>query len=479
MKTIGTVAIGIVVLVLSTATIFTIYNVNPSIQNRPEQAQVSNYSAEIDTLKPQINSIKNNISSLSNNMSSLDSVKSDISDINGKLSALETKISQTQKTTTSTQPVMVVDRYPYSRGDIIHITSAGLDPKTTAYVQIVDSSGIVIMQRSTLTDFAGKVSFDFPLSFTIAPGNYEVRIVEGQKTSSQPITVTGFPLSVTLSRISYLFTAQTDKTVYHPADIIEVLGVGSPNTNVEGILTSPSGTTLTSDTTVQPDGSYSLFYTDSKPFESGSWSVNIQNQGLSRIVYLTVSGNPSSSVYPFTAQSSKSVYQAGDLILVSGIGKPFTSVSSVLTSPSGLTFDAATTTDSDGTYLLSYDTASWYEKGNWIVSLSNQGQSRQVSIFIGLASPSSSNTFTAQTDKTIFKKGDLIQISGTAKPFTNIGSIITSPSGAKYYGAAMANFDGSYNIDYSTSLSFETGNWHITLNNGGVTDVISIFVEPS
>ncbi|MDE2589251.1 MAG: hypothetical protein KGL95_06260, partial [Patescibacteria group bacterium] len=65
-----------------------------------------------------------------------------------------------------------------------------------------------------------------------------------------------------------------------------------------------------------------------------------------------------------------------------------------------------------------------------------------------------------------------------AQPYANIGSVLTSPSGNRYNGAAMANFDGSYNINYLTSTSFETGNWYITLHNGALTQVVSIFLEP-
>ncbi|WP_166289616.1 hypothetical protein, partial [Candidatus Nitrosotalea sp. FS] len=75
-------------------------------------------------------------------------------------------------------------------------------------------------------------------------------------------------------------------------------------------------------------------------------------------------------------------------------------------------------------------------------------------------------------------KGDQIQISGTAQSFTSVSSSLTSPSGIRYNGAAMTNFDGSYNITYLTSSSFETGNWHITLHSGALTQVLSIFLEP-
>jgi uncharacterized protein YfaS (alpha-2-macroglobulin family) len=466
-------AISILFLVAASAAVYlALYDglsiVNLVIQHKPNQVQVLNYSAEIGTLKPQISSVSNNVSSLS-------TIKNEISDLKGKLSDLTTKISQAQQVAPISQkPVMVLDRSSYFQGDTIHIAAVGLDPQTPVNIQVVDSTGFVGMHRNTSSDSAGKLSFDFPLSLTVPPGSYEVRMIAGQKAVSQPITI--MILSVTSSSL-YQFTAQTSKGVYQAGDLFEIFGIGAPNTAVSSILTSPSGRTFTSNTITQADGSYALFFGDSS-HETGNWQFTVNNHGLERAVYFTVTPNPPVT-YLFTAQALSSIYQVGDLIKVSGTAQPFTVVNAVLTSPSGLTYDTTTTASSDGSYIVSFSTSQSFETGNWYITLTNQGQSRQVSILIGSASSSSgSDTFTAQTDKTIYRKGDMIRISGTAQPFTNVSSVITSPSGATYNGDAMTNFDGSYNITYLTSPSFETGSWHITLHNGILTQVVSIFLEP-
>ena len=167
------------------------------------------------------------------------------------------------------------------------------------------------------------------------------------------------------------------------------------------------------------------------------------------------------------------------MIWITGTGAPYSSVDAVLTSPSGFTYDTTVSTSSSGSYTVTFATANGFETGNWYITLTNQGQSRQVSIFLQSSSSSSdSNAFTAQTDKTIYNKGDQIKISGSAQSFTSIGAVLTSPSGTRYNGAAMTNFDGSYNITYLTSTSFETGNWYITLHDGALTQVVSIFLAP-
>ncbi|HET6457394.1 MAG TPA: hypothetical protein VFG24_00745 [Nitrosopumilaceae archaeon] len=211
---------------------------------------------------------------------------------------------------------------------------------------------------------------------------------------------------------------------------------------------------------------------------------SLNNQGTTKILYVRITPPIISSSgigYPFTAQTSYSIYSAGDQINVSGSGAPYTKVNSVLTSPSGLTYASTTTTSSDGSYLLSYFTSQSSERGYWTVNLTNQGQTRMVSIYVGESgstSSGSSSMFTAQTDKTVYKQGDPIIISGTGKPYTAVKATLTSPSGTSYDTAVTAHLDGSYVLSYTTSHSYETGNWYITETNWSLTKVISIYLEP-
>jgi len=472
MKKSVTAAITISLLAIATVAAYGAYTINSGILVKPNQEiQISNYSAAIDTLKPQI-------SSLSNNITSLGTVKSDISDIKGKLSDLETEISKAQQEAIASQkPVMILYRSTYFQGYTIHITAAGLDSQTTATMQVLDNTGFVVMHRDTSSDSSGRISFDFPLSLTLAPGDYTIRVIAGQSTVSQPISI--ISSGITYSSL-YQFTAHTDKGVYLSGDIIGVSGVGAPNTSVTGIITSPSGRTLMSHTTVQPDGTYNLLYADSSPYETGSWYITLTNQGFQRVVYFTVTANPPVILYSFTAQAGSNIYLVGNLIGVTGTAQPSTVVDAVLTSPSGLTYTDRTTASSSGSYAVTFSTAQGYETGNWFITLTNQGQSRQVSIFLESSSSSNgSDTFTAQTDKTIYVKGDQIQISGIGKPYTAVHAIMTSPSGKTYDTAVSTGLDGSYTLSYYTSSAYETGNWYITLTNQFMAKVISIFLEPT
>ncbi len=471
MKKSVTAAIIVVTLAVTAMSVFAISNLNPYIQAKPDQVQVTNYSAAIDSLKPQINAINNNVSSLN-------SLKGDISDIRGKLVDLESQINQAEQANSqSPKPMIILDKSVYLQGDTILINAIGFDPQKAAQIQLVSNDGSIITQVNTNSDSSGRLRYNLSLPSDIMVGNYQIKITSDQLATWQPIMIVTQNYS-SLVKLSgpYLFNAQTDHTIYLPNDVIEVYGSGKPYTNVSGVLTSPSGTTLTSNTTVQPDGTFVMFFADSQPFERGLWNVSVTNQGTNKVLAVSIAGTSSSSSPAFTAQSDFSIYQVGDQIQLSGIAQPYTTVSASLTSPSGRLYITSTTASFDGTYNMSFSTLSSYEIGYWNIDVTNQGQSRGFSVYV--TSTSSPHSFTAQTDKTIYVKGQQIQISGTGKSYTTVKAEMQSPSGTTYNNAVTTNLDGSYIVSFSTSPSFETGNWHITTTNWGITKVISIFLEP-
>ncbi|HYL65677.1 MAG TPA: hypothetical protein VEU72_00825 [Nitrosopumilaceae archaeon] len=479
-KAVG-VALGILAFVIAGASVYGIFSLNETIQAKPNQIQVSNYSAQIGSLQPQINSI-------SNNVSSLNTLKGDITDIRGKLSDLESKISQAQQPPlASVKPVVVLGRSIYLQGDSAYISAAGLDPQEAVQIQLLDNNGFVVIQEQSRSDSAGRLTLSLPLPSTVAPGNFLIKIISGQQTALQPIVIVSSTQSSgsVLLTGSYPFFAQTDQTVYLPSGTIKVTGTGVPNTTITGTLTGPSERTYTSNTTIRADGTFAIFYSDPRTFDTGYWHVTLNSQGLTKVLYLRIIPpiiSSSGSWYPFTAQTSSSIYQAGDQITVSGSGAPYTTVNSVLTSPSGITYTSTTTTRSDGSYRLSYFTSQSSELGYWTVNLANQGQTKQVFIYLGepgsTSSGSSSTTFTAQTDRIIYKQGDQITISGTGKPYTAVKATLTSPSGITYDNAVTAHLDGSYVLSFTTSPVYETGNWYISITNWSLTKIISIYLEP-
>ncbi|HXW01907.1 MAG TPA: hypothetical protein VD828_00855 [Candidatus Nitrosotenuis sp.] len=84
--------------------------------------------------------------------------------------------------------------------------------------------------------------------------------------------------------------------------------------------------------------------------------------------------------YVFTVKTNKSLYQSGEIIEVSGTGKPNSPVSATLTSPAGKTFTATSSTQSDGDFIIFFSTSSNFEDGRWYITTNHISKTIVVSI---------------------------------------------------------------------------------------------------
>ena len=380
----ATITLGILTLLATSAAVYGILTINTQIQAKPEQVKIPDYTAELDSLKSQVDSINSQIGSMSTSLATLDTLKNNVADINGKLTDLQTKEAAIQQPAPASTPVtplaLVLDKSSYLQTDTIKITAIGANPQKTVDVELLDSTGFVVMHKTTWSDSSGKVSYQMQLTTALPAGDYQIQIISDQQTSTQPLTITAASTTSTTSTTT-AFTAKTDKSTYNTGDFIQVLGAGQAGTSITGVLTSPTGKTYSTATTIQSDGSFVMFFSPSQPYETGTWSILVTNLGQTKSLSIYV-GTGTSGSYTFTAQTDKAVYNKGDLIQISGTGQPNTTVSAVFTSQSGQTYTTTTTANSDGTYRLFFSISQSYETGNWLVSVTNLSQSKTISIYI-------------------------------------------------------------------------------------------------
>lgn len=383
----ATITLGILTLLVTSGAVYGILTINTQIQAKPEQQlKIPDYTAELDSLKSQVDSINTQVGSMSNTLATLDTLKSNVADMNGKLTDLESKttsVSQPVSYTQTTSLAVVLDKSSYRQTDAIQITAVGANPQKTVQIELLDNTGFVVLHKTTWSDSSGKVSYQMQLSTALPVGTYQVQVISDQQTGSQSISIVASSTSTSTTTGSGSFTAQTDKSVYNNGDFIQVNGAGQAGTSITGVLTSPTGKTYSTATTIQSDGTYVMFFSPVQPYEIGNWNLSVTNLGQSKSLSIYVgTGSSSTGSYTLTAQTDKSVYTKGNLVQVSGTGQPNTSVSGTITSPSGITHTTTTTTNSDGTYSLFFSIAQSYETGNWAVSVTNLSQTKTLSIYI-------------------------------------------------------------------------------------------------
>lgn len=375
------VTIGVLTLLVASAAVYGILTINTQIQAKPEQPKIPDYSSQLDSLKSQVNSMNSQIDSISNEVAVLDTMRNNVADIQQKLYTIENKTLQEQQTTPlpTTTMAVVLDKSAYSPGDTIIITAIGINALKPVEIELLDNTGFVLMHKETFSDSTGKLSYNLQLSNSLVAGNYKVQIMSDQQTQSQPITI-AVNGGQTNSSGSSTFTALTDKTIYVTGDLVEVTGVGTAGSSVTGIMTSPSGKTYSTATTIQSDGSYVMFFSMQQPYETGQWTIAVTNLGITKGLSISIQSGSTTSSTTFTAQTDKTTYQRGSLVQVTGNGAIGTSVTGVMTSPTGKTYNTSTTTHSDGSYVLVFSTISSDETGQWNINVANSGQTKILSV---------------------------------------------------------------------------------------------------
>ena len=372
------VAIGVLAVLVASAGVYGVSNMNNLIQAKPGQT-LPDYSAKLDSIKSQIVSMNSQIDSMNAKLAALDTLKSDVTDIEGKLTDIQNKTIQISQAPTTVPLALLVDKSAYNPGDTIKITAIGINPLKTVQVQLLDNSGFIIIHKDIWSDSSGKLSYDLQLSSSLVPGNYKVQLVSDQQTQSQPITIVSSSSSQTTTG-SGIFTAQTDKSVYQTGNMIQVSGTGQAGTTVTGIMTSPSAKTYSASVTIQPDGNYVMFFATQQPYETGQWNISITNLGQSKTLSIYI--GTSSSTNTFTAQTYTTVYQRGESVQVTGTGTTGSAVSGTMTGPTGKTYGSSATIRADGTFSMSFSTISSDATGQWSITVTNLGQNKVLSIYL-------------------------------------------------------------------------------------------------
>ena len=264
------------------------------------------------------------------------------------------------------------DKSAYYTNDMAQISGTGV-PNTAVTGVFTSASGSTATAGAT-TNADGTYTLFFKILPSYETGTWNVTLTNAGQTKS----ISMYIIPGSSSSGTYTFTAQTSQSTYNSGDTIQISGTGQPNTAVTSVLTSPTGRTYSSGATVSSGGSYTVYYASLQYYETGTWTVNVNNSGQSKTITFYMQTGSST----LTAQPSQSTYSRGAVIQVTGTGQANTSVNEVLTSPTGTTYSASSTVQSDGTYSIFFQTLQSYQTGSWTITVSNSGQSQTLHVLL-------------------------------------------------------------------------------------------------
>ncbi len=173
---------------------------------QPRQIQIANYSAQINSTNystnPQVSIISKNLTS-GNNSSYLGSVQNDLANIKGKLSDLEAKVNQSNDLVQQNIPnnissvssereiIVTLDNDAVFPGQTIYLTATGIAPETGVQILLRNAKEVVLVEKEGITDSTGKLTSSMEIPRYLIGGTYDIRVVSGPTSGTQPIIVYG------------------------------------------------------------------------------------------------------------------------------------------------------------------------------------------------------------------------------------------------------------------------------------------------
>jgi len=343
--------------------------------------------------------------------------------------------------------------------------SAQLDSIKSQVASLNSQIGSMNSQIGTISDKLGTLD---TLKGNVADIQAKLSDIESKTTQVQQTQSTTVPLALLL-----------DKSVYNSGDTIKISAIGvNPLKTVQVQLLDSGGFVIIhKETWSDSTGKLSYDLQLSSSLIPGNYKVQVISDQQTQSQPITIGGQSTSqNTGTFTANTDKSVYTTGNLIQVTGTGPVGTSVTGVMTSPTGKTYSTVVTIQSDGTFLMIFSTPQPYETGQWSIAVTNLAQTKTLYFNLGTGS-SSSSTFTAQADKSVYSTGNLIQVTGTGPVGSYVTGTLAGP-GAKTYGSTTTiRADGTYYMTFSTRSDDPTGQWNITVTNLGQNKILYITMQ--
>ena len=352
------------------------------------------------------------------------------------------------------------------RGDFLEIFGTGT-PGKTIIVEVATFDGELINSRTAEIDSKGEWELDVPIIIALETklGKYSVTITDGRQT------------------ILKQWAIESDKVIiisstnlkFDQGEIMKFNGTAMPNKPIEIILEDALGKEIFSDIIQTDDTGFVEF---EFPIElssvKGTYTIILSQENEKDFIFVGVGQLPP---IPFNLELDKLNYKAGEIAMISIIGKESDMVSlrilDPLDNPKGDVVMIALGPDGSGSYSLELD---GYLSGVYIAVIS-KGNTQSTEIFtVGLQTGSSK--IEINTTKMNYLPGDSILVLGNTSPNVILNIILIDPEGNE---VKMKETFSDKNGQISESSfripnNAEPGMWTINANSGSTYDLIELEV---
>jgi len=236
--------------------------------------------------------------------------------------------------------------------------------------------------------------------------------------------------------------------------VVKMIGAGfTPNSKVTGLFDGKPSKTLNVDENGKVKGRLVL----PKDVVDGAHQISCSDAS-GRAVNTSITVKEQEQIIQLVVNVERQSYKQGDLVKITGTGKPGAAVQITVNNPTNVTIISyAVPLDKDGKYSafipLNEDTTpGFYEI---IVFQDQKTIKTSFDVLTGRGSQ-----ITVVTDKFEYKEGENMKISGKATPNKDVNVRILAPDGSEMFNrVAKADSNGTYTISVPISPAFVLGKY--------------------
>ena len=354
------------------------------------------------------------------------------------------------------------------RGDFLEIFGTGT-PGNTITAEIATFDGEIINSRTIEIDAKGNWELEEPIIIALdSPlGKYSVTISDGRKT------------------ILKHWAIESDKVIvivptnlkFDQGEIMKFNGTALPNMPIEIILEDPLGKEIFSDIIHTDDSGFVEFeFQTELGARKGTYTIIATQEKEKEFIFVGVGQLPS---IPVNLALDKLNYKAGEIAIISIIGKGSDVVSLLILDPSDKPKGVAVTIilepDGRGTYSLNLD---GYSSGAYTAIISKGGTQNTEIFAIGLQTGSGQIEINTTRIPPNYLPGDPILILGNTSPSVILTIILIDPDGNEVkVKETFSDKNGKISeSSFRIPSDAVSGMWTINAKSGSNFDIVEIEV---
>ncbi|MFQ5940192.1 MAG: hypothetical protein ACE5KA_00625 [Nitrososphaerales archaeon] len=335
-------------------------------------------------------------------------------------------------------------------GIVVRLIGEGFMPESRITV-LFDGKLIETFQ----TESDGTIRDRIKIPETAVDGAHQVSVSDSNGRAAN------LPINVEIKERTIPFTITTEQEEYKQGELVKIVGKGKAGAAVSLRAVDPSGLSIFSSAVpVDNDGIYTAFIPLDSAAVTGEYLISALQDGRTITIKFKVLTEVG---YEISISTDKFEYKQGESVVITGQTSPNKDVDITVFDPNGVEiYTTSVTSDSSGEFTASMIVPADSPLGKYTCGLTSGDEE----IALTFSVVRGSVALIVQTDKSEYRDGELVRISGKGKPSDRVSIVILTPKEDRIPMSASTKEDGTYSALWLIQKTAPAGTYEVIVQQG-------------